>query len=86
MKSKKHGENISKAEVLTVTSHGLWVLVNDAEYFLSHTQFPWFQKARLSDVFHLKLLQGDHLYWPLLDVDLELDAITAPERYPLVYK
>jgi hypothetical protein len=25
-----------------------------------------------------------HLYWPQLDVDLALDSIEAPDRYPLV--
>jgi hypothetical protein len=27
--------------------------------------------------------QPDHLYWPQLDVDLTVDSIEQPERYPL---
>ena len=26
----------------------------------------------------------DHLYWPALDVDLELDSLDNPQRFPLV--
>jgi hypothetical protein len=26
----------------------------------------------------------EHLYWPALDVDLTLESIRHPERYPLV--
>lgn len=27
---------------------------------------------------------ADHLYWPELDVDLAVDSLDHPERYPLV--
>jgi hypothetical protein len=26
-----------------------------------------------------------HLHWPDLDVDLEVESLLAPEAYPLVY-
>jgi len=29
------------------------------------------------------LLHGFHLYWPDLDVDLEIDNLENPEKYPL---
>ncbi|MEI6126634.1 MAG: DUF2442 domain-containing protein [Pseudomonadota bacterium] len=34
----------------------------------------------------MQLLHGYHLYWPDLDVDLELDNLEFPERYPLKSK
>jgi len=40
-------------------------------------------KASIQNV---KLLHGFHLYWPKLDVDLEIDTLENPEKYPLVYK
>ncbi|WP_420886735.1 DUF2442 domain-containing protein [Candidatus Kuenenia stuttgartensis] len=27
-----------------------------------------------------------HLHWPDLDIDLEIDSLENPEKYPLVYK
>jgi hypothetical protein len=32
------------------------------------------------------LLHGYHLYWPELDVDLEIDDLENPEKYPLKWK
>jgi len=31
------------------------------------------------------LLHGYHLYWPELDVDLEIDNLENPEKYPLKF-
>jgi hypothetical protein len=31
-------------------------------------------------------LHGYHLYWPDLDVDLEIDNLKNPEKYPLKSK
>lgn len=30
--------------------------------------------------------QRNHLYWPLLDLDLSIDGIQNPDRYPLVFR
>lgn len=47
---------------------------------------PWFKEAKLAAIYNLKLLHGTHLHWPDLDVDLELDSLQQPGKYPLVYK
>ncbi|MBI3541391.1 MAG: DUF2442 domain-containing protein [Deltaproteobacteria bacterium] len=80
------GKSTSKAEVLNVSPQGLWLLVNEREYFLPYKNFPWFQKARLSEILNLKFLSGYHLHWPELDVDLEVKSLENLEQYPLVYK
>jgi len=33
-----------------------------------------------------QLLHGYHLYWPDLDVDLEIDNLENPEKYPLKFE
>lgn len=86
MKSLAPGRNISKAEVLDISQHGIWLYVKDREFFLPYKDYPWFQEAKVSDVYNLKFLHGSHLYWPGLDVDLELNALKNPENYPLIYK
>lgn len=54
----------SKAEVTQVSSHGLWVLVGEREYFLDFDQYPWFAKGSIADVTKVQLLHGRHLRWP----------------------
>jgi hypothetical protein len=84
MKSESIGADTSKPEILNVSPHGIWVMVADREYFLGYPDFPWFRKATLSQLFNVELHHGEHLYWPELDVDLDLERIVHPEKYPLV--
>ena len=84
-KLKSRGKSIS-AEVSHISTHGLWVLVNDREYMLSFSEYPWFSEAKLSEIQNVQVLHGSHLRWPMLDVDIELDSLETPERYPLIYK
>ena len=84
MKSEIVGSSISKAEVLNVSPHGFWLLVEDEECFLDFDNFPWFRKASLDHLFAVELLNRDHLYWKELDVDLDLERIRHPEKFPLV--
>ena len=86
MKSSQHGKNISvpEIEIGNISSHGVWVLVRDEEYFLSYRDFPWFEQARVSDINNVELVHRNHLYWPSLDVDLHLDSLKNPHHFPLV--
>jgi len=84
MKYESTGDDTSKAEILKVSPHGLWLMVGAREYFLPYADFPWFRKATLSQLFNVELHHGEHLYWPELDVDLDLERIMYPEDYPLV--
>ena len=85
MKSSRRGKSTS-ASVEGITPFGLWVLVEGKEYFLSHEEFPYFRKQPPRAVRNLRLLHGVHLHWPDLDVDLEMDNLEHPERYPLKAK
>lgn len=84
MRSARPGKRTSRAEVTNVSAHGLWVLVNDRELFLSFKLFPWFQDAPIGKVLKLELQAPGHLYWPELDVDLAVESIDHPEQFPLV--
>lgn len=78
------GSATSEAEVSLVSRHGIWVLVEEGEYFLPSDKFPWFQSGSVSAVLNVQRLSEDHLYWPDLDVDLSIASIRDPERFPLV--
>jgi hypothetical protein len=84
MKSEHIGTGTFDAEVLNVSPHGFWLMVDKREYFLDFDHFPWFRRAAIDELFKIECLHESHLYWPDLDVDLDLDRIEHPERYPLV--
>ena len=86
MKSKTVGKSISEPEVINISKHGFWILLYDHEYFLSFKHFPWFKDAKISSIMNVTLPHPDHLYWPDLDVDLELESIKQPQKYPLLYQ
>ena len=78
------GSATSEAEVSLVSRHGIWVLLEEGEYFLPSEKFPWFQRGPVAAVLNVQRLSEDHLYWPDLDVDLSVASIRDPERFPLV--
>lgn len=85
MKLLVYGRNISSVEVANISPHGIWLQVRGTEYFLSYEEHPWFQNARLADLYEVRLIHGRFLRWDTLDVDLALDSLDHPDRYPLKY-
>ena len=85
MTSSTLGANTLQVEVTNIDRFGFWLLVEDQEYFLPYTDFPWFRNATVDQILDVQLLHGDHLHWPTLDVDLCLDALAKPEAFPLIY-
>ena len=82
MKLVKNGKGIS-ASVENITSSGIWLYVKGKEYFLNYEMYPHFKDQTISAIQNVKLLHGFHLFWPALDVDLEIDNLENPEKYPL---
>ncbi len=82
MKSQKHGE-ITSVSVENITPFGIWLFVKGKEYFLNYEDYPYFQDQTLKSIQNVQLLHSYHLYWPDLDVDLEIDNLEHPEKYPL---
>jgi hypothetical protein len=77
------GIGTSQAEVTNISQHGVWLLVDDCELFMPFAEFPWFKVAAVAAILNVERPQPHHLYWPDLDVDLTLESIEHPERYPL---
>lgn len=86
MKSSALGKSTSRAEVQDITRHGVWLLVRGREYFLGFKEFPWFKDAKVSGIYNVTLQHRSHLYWPDLDVDLHVDSLSSPEKFPLLAK
>src|SRR5438477_10857360 len=80
----RRGKNTSVVEVANVSPHGFWLLVGEREHFLSFNDFPWFRDATIAQLTDVRLPSPHHLYWPSLDVDLAVDALDHPDKYPLI--
>ena len=86
MASATLGADISQVEVTNVSKHGFWLLLDDEELFLPFAEFPWFKDASIGTLLNVERPRPHHLYWPDLDVDLAVESIRHPERFPLFAK
>lgn len=62
------------------------ISVDGNDYFLSYNRVPWMKDASISSVLNITKEGRSAISWPDLDVDLEIDSLRYPERYPLVMK
>ncbi len=85
-KSASRGKSTSVVEVLNISAWGIWILVEDVEYFISFEEFPWFAEAKIADILLVSYPHSGHLYWAKLDIDLALDSLVDPEKFPLKAK
>ena len=76
----------SRVEVTTISKQGFWLLIGERELFVSFSDFPWFQQAPVSAIVNVERPHAGHLYWPDLEIDLAVESIEHPERFPLVSK
>ena len=78
------GTVTSDVEVTNVSTHGFWLMLGTEELFVPFSQFSWFKDAPIAKLTNVERPQFHHLYWPDLDVDLAVDSIRHPEKFPLV--
>ena len=84
MKSALRGKSTSAVEVTNVSGNGFWLLLDADELFIEFKKFPWFKDASIGQLVDVERPAPHHLYWPALDVDLAVESLSQPERYPLV--
>ena len=80
------GTTTSAIEVTNISAHGFWVLTEAGEFFLSFDDFPWFKDVSVGKILNVQEPASGHFYWPDLDVDLSLEIIRNPQRFPLKAK
>jgi len=78
------GTSTSTVEVTNISKHSFWLLLGDEELLLPFSEFPWFRDVAVGKILNVELPSSNHLYWPDLDVDLTVESIRHPERFPLV--
>lgn len=83
VKSNKGGATTTGVEVVSIGKHGFWLSLETRELFVAFADFPWFADAAVRQVLNVRASSPDPLYWFDLDVDLSLESIEHPERFPL---
>ena len=86
MNSLAHGNSTLVVEVTNISSHGVWLFYNDKELFMSYDEFPWFKDQPVKSIINVEEQSSGHFYWPDIDVDLTIETIEHPERFPLKSK
>ncbi len=81
------GRNTSpiKSQITSIENDGFWLLTAEGEFFVSFERYPAFEQATVSQIFDFRESFGD-FHWDDLDIDIELEALKHPERYPLVFQ
>ena len=74
------------ASVLMINAQGIMLSVLGRDYFLSYNRIPWMQDAPIRSVLNVQMSGPDAIEWPDLNVDLEIESLQHPERFPLVIK
>ena len=83
MPSALLGSSTSEAEVSHISKNGVWLLLADEELFMSYEDFPWFKEVPVAKILEVEWPSKDHLYWPSLDIDLSVESIRNPSKFPL---
>lgn len=83
--SNANSQNTS-VSVLMINMQGIMLSVQGRDYFLSYNRVPWMKDARISDVLNVKMCGHSAIEWETLGVDLEIESLKHPERYPLIMK
>lgn len=86
MTSSVAGKNISEIEIQNISGFGIWILIRGKEYFMSYEKFPWFKNTNINQILNVSLSPTGKLHWPDLDIDLSVEILEAPERFPLIAK
>lgn len=71
-------------ELTNVSGKGFWLLLDGRELFVPFADFPWFADASIRQLSDVERPSPHHLRWPALDVDLSVESLEHPTRYPLV--
>lgn len=82
----ENNTNAISASVLMINNQGIMISVAGNDYFLSYNRVPWLKDATVRNILNIKMLGKNAVEWPDLDVDLEVDSLKHPERYPLIMK
>lgn len=59
---------------------GIWINADGHSYFVAHDKTPWLKDQTVRKMLNIRLLNGFHLRWESLGIDVDLDSFTAENR------
>ncbi|HEX5344815.1 MAG TPA: DUF2442 domain-containing protein [Duganella sp.] len=81
------GEPISHpVRVLELSHHGFWADLGNERLYAGFADFPWFAQASAEQISEVQRPAAEHLYWPALDIDLDVASLRDPAAFPLIAK
>jgi len=83
--STTNGTNTS-VKVHAIVANGIMIEAHSNVYFLPYNSNPWFENAKVADVFDIESVGHTGIRWNALDVDLSIESLIHPEKYPLIAK
>jgi hypothetical protein len=86
MNSLQNGIYTSEFSVTTITEIGFWVLIEEKEYFVPFRDYPAFKDASVNQILNFTFTPPSQLCWESLDMDIELQALSSPEDFSLVFR
>ena len=69
-----------------INGQGILLSVCGQDYFLSYNRIPWMRNASINEVLDVRMCGRNAIEWPALDIDLEIESLRYPERYPLLIR
>jgi hypothetical protein len=73
------------AHITNIEHDGFWMLTQGGEFFVAFEGYPNFRNATVAQINNFSQ-SFDGFHWPDLDVDIELDALKHPDRFPHKFK
>lgn len=84
--TSKSNISSTSVDVLMINDKGVMISVQGQDYFLSYNRVPWMRDATINEVLDVQMSGKNAIEWPKLDIDLEVESLRHPERYPLIIK
>ena len=69
-----------------INEKGVMISVMGQDFFLSYNRVPWMRDATINEVLDVRMNGKNAIEWPKLEVDLEVESLRHPERYPLLIR
>jgi hypothetical protein len=77
------GRPIAAPKFAELTEAGFWLVLDECRILVDFREFPWFRGRSREELQNVERPFADELRWPELDVDLAVDSLLHPKRYPL---
>lgn len=83
MSSEAPGKSTCPGEVTSIGRDGFWLISGDREFFVPYENYPIFRRATVEQIYAMQEIAPGQLHWEAIDVDIEVEALDHPERFPL---